>query len=156
MRNCPTVVMKTMLVVFLAGLVCMVYAETNGEAETCERFQRIRIPHVEFRNANAIDVADFLMDATDPEPPFRTSIVLDLSSSERMGGEGPEVDLRKWFYRDLPSVTFALTNATVLEVVEVFARATGVGYAITNGRVVIMVGWAGFEKREMGGWGVAV
>ncbi len=127
--------LRVMLLVLLSLPFASV-AQTN-RTTIGEKLQRIRFPCVEFHDANAIDVADYLMDITDPNPPFRTSIILDLNNPDDTRQEQGKTDQRKVFYRDLPRVTVTLTNATGLEVLQSLTMAADLKYEITNNGVII-------------------
>ncbi len=120
----------------LLSLVLVSVAQTN-RLTVSEKLQRIRVPCVEFRDANAIDVADFLMEFTDPNPPFRTSIILNFNTPEGTPAQEQEPDQRRLFYKDLPSVTISLTNATMQEVVENLTKIAGLRFEITTNLVII-------------------
>ena len=132
--------MKTQIVTSALAIFLTLAAISVSQTKrltTSDKLNRIRFPCVEFHDANAIDVADYLLDITDPNPPFRTSIILDLNHPGGASEELQETDSRKQFYKDLPSVTITLTNATMLQVVESLTTAASLKYEIQDDRVII-------------------
>lgn len=88
-------------------------------------------------NANAIDVADFLIELTNPD----TSSGIPLSI--KRGPLGPDtqigqtIDPRRTAYQKLPNVNVSLTNASMFEVLLRLTTAAGLCYEITNATVII-------------------
>ena len=112
-------------------------AETN-QVETLEgTLKKVVIPSIEFREANPVDVIDFLIDSVASyQYPERapTSIVLNLSNdSRRIDVQDP----RKVLLKDSPNLTLEMQRITFLDAIKQITAKAGLTYEITNNELLI-------------------
>ncbi|MBI3986580.1 MAG: von Willebrand factor type A domain-containing protein, partial [Lentisphaerae bacterium] len=100
-----------------------------------EKLNQIRIPELNFRSANIVDVVKFLSQA---------SIANDSNSAPNEKGLSIDLDMRRPGQPDdkasrVPEITLNLRNLTLIDALKYVTEVTNLKYRLTeNGKVVIM------------------
>ena len=115
-------------------LAAAVVADTNHFPALEERLNDIIIPAIEFREANPLDVVDFLTDATVPRPPIGIGFMTVLTNQEEVV-ETP--DPRAEWVKDISPLTLELHRVTLLEAIDQITAKAGLKYEITNDVLLI-------------------
>jgi len=127
--------MKALAIILL--LTTAAFGETNRIQTLEEKLNTIRIPSIEFREANPLDVVDFLIESTtagEPEGPVGLSLILSLSNkSEKVEAPDPRQNLVK----DIPNFTLEMHRVTLLEAIRQITARAGLTYEITTNAVLI-------------------
>ena len=125
------------IAIILMMLATHALAQTNQATTVEQRLRQIVIPEIEFRDANLLDVIDFLVDAIKPpelKAPIRLSIVLNATNqTEQAQAPDPRVEL----IRDIPPLTLTMTNVSMLDAIRQITTKTGLTYEVTTNSVLI-------------------
>ena len=128
--------------------------EETKMLETINRLKNIKIPEVDFRQANIQDVVEFLQDASveydpevDPEKRKGANMVLHLGHSAAPPPEGPveKEKVKDEFGEDavppgidVPNITFTARDISAMEALSIVTQVANLKYRIRDGRVIIV------------------
>jgi hypothetical protein len=114
-------------------ITAVVFAETN-DAITIENKLRERIiREVSFRDADPLDVVDFLVDDISEKKPQTVSIGDILPSPTN---STPIIDPRRSYLKGIPSLTIDLERVSLLDALRQITAKLGITYEISGTNVI--------------------
>lgn len=109
----------------------------SQENEILDAMQAIRIPEIDFRQADLRDVITFLHEASVQFSPDRRGISFSLKQDDPPG-DGPDPAIPPEAISYAPTVTFSALDITLKEALEVVVEITGYKYRMLAGVVMVL------------------
>ena len=125
--------MNTRLAILLTLLAPLAaYGQTNMTIE--QKMRAIVIPSIEFRQANAIDVLEFLVDATTAEEPDKFSIGL-IDTNRPATREYYTYEVEDGVPLEFHPLTLEYRRISMSDAFYQITKECGLGYRIENGTI---------------------